>query len=164
MYFIRRPRPRRLLSAASPAATALTSHPHATLSQLAEDFELAVQTGALACNYFDRYAASVRAKPTDKRMIQMIASTCLLIAAKFADRKLPPLSELEKVHNGKCTAAEFAELELQILESLHWKLHVTLPHAFVEHLRGMCTADAPFTAAIEDRVLFFIDLSVYGAS
>ena len=37
--------------------------------------------------------------PEGKRMrIQMIASTCLLIAAKFIDRKLPPLTELAKVH------------------------------------------------------------------
>ena len=31
--------------------------------QLAEDFELCVQTGTLACNYFDRYVASVSSPP-----------------------------------------------------------------------------------------------------
>ena len=91
----------------------------------------------------------------------MIASTCLLIAAKFSDRKLPPLSELEKVHHGKASADEFAQLELQILQGLRWKLHVPLPHVFTEHLKALC-AGAPFTPAIEDRMHFFIDLSVYG--
>lgn len=134
------------------------------INELAEDFELSVQTGTLACNYFDRYMAhlfSLNTPPADKRTIQMTASTSLLIAAKFSDRKLPPLSELEKVHHGKARAEEFAALELKILQGLHWKLHVPLPHAFTEHLRALC-GDAPFNSAIEDRMLFFIDLSVYG--
>ena len=196
--------------------------------QLAEDFELCVQTGGLACNYFDRYAASVTpppklarpppkgphtgggillaamypSKPRDslscgfgppshapsfdmrgavlllfrhaqlgrdpsrtygeKRHVQMIASTCLLLAAKFFDRRLPPLSELSKVHHGKVSPAEFAILELEILERLRWKLHTPLPHAFTEHLVTLCW-NAPFTPAIEERTAFFMDLSVYGA-
>ena len=93
----------------------------------------------------------------------MIASTCLLIAAKFSDRKLPPLSELEKVHHGQCRAEDFAALELRILDRLQWKLLVPLPHAFIDHLRELCV-DAPFTSSIEDRMLFFIDFSVYGAN
>ena len=44
----------------------------------------------------------------------------------------------------------------------HIRLHVPLPHAFIEHLLSTCR-DAPFSASIEDRTLFFIDLSVYGA-
>lgn len=135
------------------------------INELAEDFELCVQTGTLACNYFDRYAAMLSASghmhTADKRFIQMIASTCLLIAAKFSDRKLPPLSELVKVHHGKVLADEFAALELRILQALRWKLHVPLPHAFVDPLCSLCL-DAPFNTAIEDRMLFFIDLSIYG--
>jgi len=134
------------------------------INELAEDFELSVQTGGLACNYFDRFVASIAAEGRvsgEKRNIQMIASTCLLIAAKFSDRKLPPLSELEKVHHAQCRADDFAALELKMLERLEWKLLVPLPHAFLEHLRALCPG-APFSASIEDRVLFFIDLSVYG--
>merc|ERR1719171_2245252 len=40
------------------------------INELAEDFELCVQTGTLACNYFDRYVAtlvSASAPLTDKR-------------------------------------------------------------------------------------------------
>ena len=91
-----------------------------------------------------------------KRNIQMIASTCLLIAAKFSDRKLPPLSELEKVHHGQCKADDFAALELRILDRLLWKLLVPLPHAFIDHLRDLCV-DAPFTTTIEDRMLLMQD-------
>ena len=93
--------------------------------------------------------------------IQMIASTCLLISAKFFDRKLPPLSELEKVHQQMNSPEEFAELELRILEKLQWKLHMPLPHVFTDHLRVLCKG-APFTQEVLDRMYFFIDLSVYG--
>ena len=131
-------------------------------SQLAEDFGLRVQTATLACNYFDRYMNSPSVAGTaDKRLIQMIASTCLLIAAKFADRKLPPLSELQRVHHSRASADEFATLELRILKALQWKLHVPLPHAFVDSLRSLCDG-APVDEPIEDRTNFFIDLSVYG--
>lgn len=92
----------------------------------------------------------------------MIASTCLLIASKFFDRKLPPLSELEKVHHGNARAHEFQDLELRILSALRWKLHVPLPHNFVNLLEALCP-NAPFDATIKDRMHFFIDLSVYSA-
>ena len=121
-----------------------------------------MQTGGLACNYFDRYIATVLKRGNaNKSLMQMIASTCLLIAAKFFDRKLPPLSELETVHSGSVTAAEFAALETEILEVLQWQLHVPMPHSFIAPLRQLLP-DAPFGEVVEDRMQFFIDLSVYG--
>jgi len=132
------------------------------VNELAEDFGLLVQTGGLACNYFDRYIATVLKRGNaNKSLMQMIASTCLLIAAKFFDRKLPPLSELETVHSGSVTAAEFAALETEILEVLQWQLHVPMPHSFIAPLRQLLP-DAPFGEVVEDRMQFFIDLSVYG--
>ena len=77
---------------------------------------------------------SAKRCPCKRPNIQVIASTCLLIASKFFDRKLPPLSELEKVHLGSAQSDEFAEMELSILAALSWKLHMPLPHVFVEHL------------------------------
>lgn len=64
------PAPRRALTTA-PARTPHKLLPQTRLmdsllhhsAQLAEDFELCVQTGTLACNYFDRYVASVRCAP-----------------------------------------------------------------------------------------------------
>ena len=95
----------------------------------------------------------------------VIASTCLLVAAKFSDLKLPPISQLEKLHNANVATDEYKAslkmLELDILRELRWKLHVPLPHAFVEHFRTLCP-DADFSNLIYDRVLFFIDLSARG--
>lgn len=131
------------------------------INELAEDFGLLVQTGGLACNYFDRYMATLHEGGLEsKRLIQLIASTCLLIAAKFFDRKLPPLSQLAVVHNGAAAPAQFATLEAKILEALRWQLHVPMPHAFIDPLR-QCMPNAPFDASTDSRVRFFIDLSVY---
>lgn len=133
------------------------------LAQLAEDFGLQVQTGGIACNYFDRYIPiALRKGPISKRQMQMIASTCMLISAKFFDRKLPPISELVILHNHTVTPEQFMHQEMVILEALEWKLHVILPHALIEPLKT-CLPDAPFDRRIDEHVTFFIDLSVYGA-
>jgi hypothetical protein len=135
------------------------SFPTLDRAQLADDFGLQVQTGGIACNYFDRYIhIALRKGPISKRQMQMIASTCLLIAAKFFDRKLPPLSELAIVHNHAVSVEQFMHQEMVILEALEWKLHVILPHALIEPLKT-CLPDAPFDL---ERMMFFIDLSVYG--
>ncbi len=128
---------------------------------MAEDFDLLVQTAGIACHYFDRYIPTVLAEgPVDKSTMQIIASTCLLIAAKFFDRKLPPLSELVIVHDHAVHGSVFAEQEANILTVLEWQLHVRMPHDFIDPLRR-CLPDAPLDAGAHDRMMFFVDLSVY---
>jgi hypothetical protein len=132
-------------------------------TQLAEDFGLLVETGGLACNYFDRYVGwMLSQRAITKREMQMIASTCLLIAAKFFDGKLPPLSELSAVHKHDVMPEEFAALENAILATLKWELHVPMPHAFIDLLRATLPK-ALLDSSVEERMQFFIDLSVYGA-
>lgn len=131
-------------------------------TQLSEDFGLLVQTSSMACNYFDRYILeALRAGPVSHHQIQMIATTCLLISAKFIDRKLPPLSELVKVHNQTATAEQFAALERVIVVALEWNLHVLLPQSFLGPLRATLPG-APFSRLDEQRTQFFMVLSVYG--
>ena len=131
-------------------------------AQLSEDFGLLVQTSSMACNYFDRYILeALRAGPVSHHQMQMIATTCVLISAKFIDRKLPPLSELVKVHNQTATAEQFAALERVIVVALEWNLHVLLPQSFLEPLRATLPG-APFSRLDEQRTQFFMVLSVYG--
>ena len=131
-------------------------------AQLSEDFGLLVQTSSMACNYFDRYILeALRAGPVSHHQMQMIATTCVLISAKFIDRKLPPLSELVKVHNQTATAEQFAALERVIVVALEWNLHVLLPQSFLKPLRATLPG-APFSRLDEQRTQFFMDLSVYG--
>lgn len=94
--------------------------------------------------------------------IKTIASACLLIASKFADRCMPPLSELEKVHDNRINSAYLAKLELDILALLKWNLYMPMPHAIVDDLLELCNTPTPSRPRLEIRILFFIDLSVYG--
>ncbi|KOO31961.1 cyclin b2 [Chrysochromulina tobinii] len=131
------------------------------INELSEDFGLLVQTSSMACNYFDRYILeALRAGPVSHHQMQMIATTCVLISAKFIDRKLPPLSELVKVHNQTATAEQFAALERVIVVALEWNLHVLLPQSFLKPLRATLPG-APFSRLDEQRTQFFMDLSVY---
>ena len=70
-----------------------------------------------------------RGSACQRSTLPMLAAVCLLLAAKFLDRKLPPLSELEAALHGAATAQQLAGLELQVLDVLGWELHVPLPHA-----------------------------------
>ena len=127
------------------------------INELAEDFELQVETASHAVNYFDRYCAQKR---TLEAKVQVVASTTLLIAAKFVDRKLPPLSELVKVHRHTVRAEEFAATELDILETLRWDLNVILPVVFYDVMTPLYEVDT----VAADRARFFMDLSVYNVS
>jgi hypothetical protein len=135
------------------------------INELAEDFGFYVQTGGIACNYFDRYTDNLlKESPSsigNMRALLTVATTCLLMAAKFFDRKLPPLSELSRLHHGNTSPEEFAALELRILASLKWQLHVPMPHSFVEPILCLCKDEA-YDTVVADRMYFFIDLSVYG--
>ena len=111
------------------------------INELAEDFRLQCNTATLACNYFDRYLSSLTMHeiPAKEKVhhVQMIASTCLLISAKFYDCKMPPLSALVQVHGGRVTPGQFSALELAILAKLGWCLHVVHAASFLEPLKRL---------------------------
>lgn len=132
------------------------------------DFGLRNTTWFLAVNYFDRYAAAsylrcgcdgaARVEPVvGSKRSQLVASTCLLIAAKFADRKLPPLSQLVLLHDDGTCADDFVQMELSILRVLNYGLRVTPPCDFVEVLALLVHADD----AARRAALRLADLSLY---
>ena len=138
------------------------------INELAEDFRLQCNTATLACNYFDRYLSSLTMHeiPAKEKVhhVQMIASTCLLISAKFYDCKMPPLSALVQVHGGRVTPGQFSALELAILAKLGWCLHVVHAASFLEPLKRLFVGpDGLLSRVVEDRAHFFIDLAVYSA-
>ena len=131
------------------------------INEVAEEFGLLVQTGGLACNYFDRYLATLLSfSSVTSRDMQMVASTCLLIAAKFLEGKMLLLSELSQVHNCEVRPTDFAVLETSILTTLKWDLHVPMPHAFIDLLRATLPSTL-IDPRVHECLHFFIDLSVY---
>lgn len=134
------------------------------LNNLAADFEFCIQTASLAVVLFDRFLATKYARCSNHddvaKECQVISSTCLLLAAKFSDRKLPPLSELEKVHAHSVSASRFAAMELHILETLGWRLSAVLPYVYIDALIDLCVTHVK--PGVRDGMHFFVELSFYG--
>ena len=96
-----------------------------------------------------------------KRTFAMVSSVCLLMAAKFFDRKLPPLSELVKVlKRDKVTKEELAQTELDVLQLLGWNLNAFTPHHFIEEAASLC-GNYKMEGIVKESTLFFVDLSPY---
>ena len=119
---------------------------------LNDAFGLDVDTGIRAIHYLDRYFASrcpaspVRTFKVD--FLHVAATTALLIAAKFADTKRPPLSQLVLWHEKMVDQAELRWMELDFLSALEWNLHAFAPSGFVSLLHGVCDAvDVPARVA-----------------
>lgn len=129
------------------------------IKQLSEEFHLFFETTGLACNYLDRYLTIMvtRANCSLKRQLRMIASVCVLLAAKFYDCQQPSVSALEEIL--RVPADQLIAMECMLLDALGWALHVPLPHAVIEPLRAIVPT-APFDDSIDYSVATFIDNSL----
>jgi hypothetical protein len=95
-----------------------------------------------------------------RRTLQLASSVCLLMASKFEDVKLPPLSELVDVcESCQTSKRELADLELNILGVLNWQLNAKTPYNYVHDLAGFC--EVTLEDAFKNSVESYIDLSPY---
>ena len=77
----------------------------ACAAQVCEDFGLQTRTVGLAVGYFERFV-SVK-ESIVKQQVQLLAVTCVLIAAKFVEIKMPCLDDLcEVAHKGLAETPE----------------------------------------------------------
>ena len=132
------------------------------MHSLTEDFDLDVTVFCFAANYFDRYMYSkyIKQSPPDRNSLttmQVIASTCVLIAAKFSSKRLPPISELQSVHNHNVPTSAFVQTEYDILQTLKWKLNTILPYTY---LHIICTVSNVPKNTAED-LAHFLKLGTY---
>lgn len=128
--------------------------------QLGEDFGIRNDTIGLAMSYFDRYLSL---QTVDKADVQLVTVACILIAAKFGERQMPSLADLEFVCRGKYTAENIRHAEQDVLTHLGWELQATTPHMFCAHFL-FAVVDEPARASLAFRhAEFLIDLSYYGA-
>lgn len=90
-----------------------------------------------------------------RRTLQLASSVCLLMASKFEDVKLPPLSELVTVcETCQTSKRELADLELDILGVLDWQLNAKTPYNYVHDLAGFCqvTIEDTFKNNVEGHI------------
>ena len=88
------------------------------------------ETAQLAVNYLDRYTCIEEIELCD---YQLVASACLLIAAKLAEPRLPRCQVLVEFGAEAFTISKLKRMELNILKTLDWKLNTITP-AFIVNL------------------------------
>ncbi|WCJ17757.1 CYCLIN D3 1 [Euphorbia peplus] len=100
-------------------------------------------TSILAINYLDRFISSPsynnNQRDDNKKnkpwMIQLVAVTCLSLAAKVEETQVPLLLDLQ-VEDTKYVfeAKTIQRMELLVLSSLQWKMHPVTPLSFLHHI------------------------------
>ncbi|KAM7251115.1 hypothetical protein ACFE04_022998 [Oxalis oulophora] len=96
-------------------------------------------TFILAINYLDRFLCSVHfqkdcnySKPW---MLQLVAVTCLSLAAKVEETQVPLLLDLQ-VEGTKYVfeARTIQKMELLVLSALQWRMQLVTPISFIDHI------------------------------
>ncbi|KAF3435452.1 hypothetical protein FNV43_RR22541 [Rhamnella rubrinervis] len=92
-------------------------------------------TAILAINYLDRFLSSHHFQRDKPWMIQLVAVTCLSLAAKVEETQVPLLLDLQ-VKNTKYVfeAKTIQRMELLVLSTLQWKMHPVTPISFLNHI------------------------------
>lgn len=128
------------------------------MNELGEDFDLRNDTVGQAMGFFDRVLSR---KPVDKSHVQLLAVACVLVAAKFGERRMPALADLEYVCQGKYSAADVKAAETDVVSTLSWQLHAITPHMFCTHLLLSAVKCPARASCVFRHVEFFVDLSFY---
>lgn len=145
---------------APPVAFPTTPSPNPAAPQLGDDFGIRNDTIGLAMSYFDRFLSAV---PLDKADVQLAAVACVLVAAKFGERRMPALADLVFVCQGKYSADDIRRAESDVIKSLGWQLHAVTPHMFCAHFLRAAVGSPERASSVFRHAEFFVDLSFYGA-
>ncbi|KAJ4835110.1 hypothetical protein Tsubulata_020162 [Turnera subulata] len=94
-----------------------------------------VLTSILGIHYLDMFLTSSRYQRDKPWMIQLVAVTCLSLAAKVEETDVPLLLDLQ-VEDAKYVfeAKTIQRMELLVLSTLKWKMHPVTPLSFLDHI------------------------------
>ncbi|TYI99845.1 hypothetical protein E1A91_A13G045700v1 [Gossypium mustelinum] len=98
-------------------------------------FGFSTLTAVLSINYLDRFLSTFQFQRDNPWMIQLLAVTCLSLAAKVEETQVPLLLDLQ-VEETKYVfeAKTIQRMELLVLSTLKWKMHPITPLSFLDHI------------------------------
>eukprot|EP00035_Acanthoeca_spectabilis_P021705 m.439778 g.439778 ORF g.439778 m.439778 type:complete len:438 (-) comp18417_c0_seq1:244-1557(-) len=100
------------------------------MMEVSEEFGLHRETYHIALNLVDRYLS--RATGEAKAILQLIGVSCLFIAAKVEEIYPPRLTKFAELTDGACTDEAILAKELEILQTLDWRLSPMTPVSWLE--------------------------------
>ena len=95
---------------------------------VSEKFKLLPETFYLSINLFDRY---LEKKLLLKKQLQLIASSCLLIASKYEEIYPPEIRDFVYISNRLFNKEDMIEIEYDILKILNFNLLTVSPYIFL---------------------------------
>lgn len=101
------------------------------LVEVHEKFQCVTETLLLSINIMDRFLSKNKIKVAK---LQLVAITCLFIAAKFYEINLPKLASYAYVTDGAATVDEIKLAEFQILKAINFEIAWPNPLNFLRKL------------------------------
>ena len=95
---------------------------------VSERFELLPETLYLTINIFDRY---LEKKTLLRKNLQLVVSTCLLIASKYEEIYAPEIRDFIYISKGLFTRDDIINIEYDILKVLNFNLLTVSPYIFL---------------------------------
>lgn len=113
---------------------------------------------SVAFSYFDRFW-SLHSDSVDFQCGQLLAMTCLYLAAKIQSRRHSlSISRLIRLSRGYFQANQVLDMERCVLNTLCWYLNPPIPILFLDTVRALLFANKLVSNDSKD---FIYDLSVY---
>ncbi|ESQ41084.1 hypothetical protein EUTSA_v10013593mg [Eutrema salsugineum] len=113
------------------------------LVEVSEDYKLVPDTFYLTVNLIDRFLSS---SCIQRHRLQLLGVTCMLIASKYEELCAPPVEEFCFITANTYTRTEVLSMEIQVLNSVHFKLSVPTTKTFLR--RFIRAAQASYKAPL----------------
>ncbi|KAL9275601.1 Cyclin-D4-1-like protein [Drosera capensis] len=97
-------------------------------------FNFGPQCACLSVNYLDRFLSAYEIPKGKAWTMQLLAVTCVSLAAKVEETDVPPPLDLQIVGSKFIFEAKMIQrMELLVLSTLKWRMHSVTPFSFIDH-------------------------------
>ncbi|XP_075694921.1 G1/S-specific cyclin-D1-like [Rhinoderma darwinii] len=123
--------------------------------EVCEDQRCGEEVFPLAVNSLDRFLSVV---PVEKRRLQLVGATCLLLASKLKESKPITIENLCMYSDFSFIDSEMRAMELLILNKLKWDIEAVTARDFLPHFLELLSLSADKVQKIRKHAETFIAL------
>ncbi|XP_072282521.1 G1/S-specific cyclin-D1-like [Pyxicephalus adspersus] len=123
--------------------------------EVCEDLRCGEEVFPLAVNCLDRFLSLV---PIEKRQLQLLGATCLLLASKLKESEGITTKSLCMYSDYSFTETEVQSMELLVLNKLKWDIVAVTPKDFLPYFMAMMRLPAEKVEQVKKHTETFIAL------